>query len=202
MIIVQAREGGTRLPGKVLKEINGKPLIGYLAERLDLTEMDWVVAWAHNYPEVDENDVAGRFRCVLKESRARWFVRVCADSPLLDPALINAACWLFRETGAKLVSNPGYPHGQQVEVIDTKWFLECEPKMADPRDREHVTACLYKTDPDDWITFSPGASYNTWPKLAVDTPEDFARMERIIGRMTRDHTEYNWLECVELARDA
>ncbi len=204
MIIIQARMGGTRLPGKVLKEINGKPLIDYLTERVALTEMDWTVAWAERYPEVAEDDVAGRFRAVLLEHKPRWFVRVCADSPLLDPALINAACWLFRETGAKLVSNPGYPHGQQVEVVDTQWFLEWEPKMTD-EDREHVTLLLKdRARGGEFVQFACVSAPVPWslPSLAVDTPEDFARMERIIGRMTRPHTEYNWLECVRLAQQA
>jgi spore coat polysaccharide biosynthesis protein SpsF len=199
VIIVQARTGGTRLPGKVLKKIKGRCLITYLLERLDETGMAYVVAWADEY-DLDENDVAGRFREVLKANYTPYFVRVCADSPLLDPTLVSAAVALFRSTTAKIVNNQRYPHGQQVEVIDTQYFLEREPLMTGTGDREHVTTYLYRNaKPGEWVEFFCNRDMRFDVSLAVDTQQDFDRMERVIKRMDRPHTEYGWQECMQLA---
>jgi spore coat polysaccharide biosynthesis protein SpsF (cytidylyltransferase family) len=199
VIIVQARMGGTRLPGKVLKKIKGRCLITYLLERLDETEVPYVVAWADEY-DLDENDVAGRFREVLKANYTPYFVRVCADSPLLDPTLVSAAVALFRSTTAKIVNNQRYPHGQQVEVIDTQYFLEREPLMTGTGDREHVTTYLYRNaKPGEWVEFFCNRDMRFDVSLAVDTQQDFERMERVIKRMDRPHTEYGWQECMQLA---
>jgi spore coat polysaccharide biosynthesis protein SpsF (cytidylyltransferase family) len=202
MIIVQARMGGTRLPGKVLKKINGKILLHYLTDRVSRAQAPFWIAWAHYYTGIHESDVAGRFRNVLLQEvgRPAWFVRVCADSPLLDPALINAAIALFKATGAKIVNNQRYPHGQQVEVIDTQYFLEREPLMTGTGDREHVTTYLYRNaKPGEWVEFFCNRDMRFDVSLAVDTQQDFERMERVIKRMDRPHTEYGWQECMQLA---
>jgi spore coat polysaccharide biosynthesis protein SpsF (cytidylyltransferase family) len=200
MIIVQARMGSKRLPGKILKEIGGKPLIGFLIDRLLMVPYHHVIALPELFPHVDENDVAGRFREVLKLRQVPWFVRVCADSPLLDPKLVRAAIDLYERTGAKLVSNPGYPHGQQVEVIDTQYFLEREPLMKEAWHREHVTPFLYENaKAGEWVQFHCNRDMRFDVSLAVDTQKDFDRMERVIKRMDRPHTSYNWMECMQLA---
>jgi spore coat polysaccharide biosynthesis protein SpsF (cytidylyltransferase family) len=201
VIIVQARMGSKRLPGKVLKKINGKVLLHYLTDRLWRARAPFYVAWAGVHPDVDENDVASRFRLVLAEcGTPTWFVRVCADSPLLDPALIRAAVVLFETTGAKIVNNPRYPHGQQVEVIDTQYFLEREPLMKSHEDREHVTPYLYRNAaPGEWVEFHCNRDMRFDVSMAVDTQQDFDRIERVIKRMDRPHTEYGWRECMKLA---
>jgi spore coat polysaccharide biosynthesis protein SpsF len=204
VIIVQARMGSKRLPGKVMKPLCGKPMIDYLAERLEHARLRFRVAWPHSVEGVEEDDVAGRFREVLTaNSPVPFFVRICADSPLIDPALIIAAAGLFGTTGAKLVNNPRYPHGQQVEVIDTQYFLEREPLMTEPQDREHVTPYLYhNAKPGQWVEFHCNRDMRFDVSMAVDTQADFDRMERVIKRMERmgrSHTDFGWQECLRLA---
>jgi spore coat polysaccharide biosynthesis protein SpsF len=216
MIIVQARMGSKRLPGKVMKEINGKPLIGYLLDRVEgaatvvlllavdrTTPLDSYLAsrqqWRAYWPG-PEDDVAGRFRDLLRAEKPEYFVRLCGDSPLLDRDLLHAAVELFCRTDAMLVSNPRYPHGQQVEVIDTQYFLEREPLMTEPQDREHVTPYLYRNAaPGEWVEFHCNRDMRFDVSMAVDTQADFDRMERVIKRMDRPHTECGWRECMQLA---
>src|SRR3990167_4978391 len=107
--IVQARMGSTRLPGKVMMEVRSKPLIGYLLERLaSCPRLDVVVACPARdldsplgkfllkgdhevfFVPGDESDLVSRFVKVLEGLNAamrlpRYFLRICADSPLLDP---------------------------------------------------------------------------------------------------------------------
>jgi spore coat polysaccharide biosynthesis protein SpsF len=218
MIFIQARMNSKRLPGKVMKEINGKPLLAYLVERVNMTRVANAVLTPGTTPgpieryfglgeglypfttDIGEDDVAGRFREAMAFNVHPWFVRVCGDSPLLDPTLIAAAIDLFVHTGAKLVSNPHYPQGQRVEVIDTQYFLEREPLMTEPQDREHVTPYLYRNaKPGEWVEFLCNRDMRFDVSMAVDTQADFDRMERVIKRMDRPHTEYGWRECMQLA---
>jgi spore coat polysaccharide biosynthesis protein SpsF len=218
MIFIQARMNSKRLPGKVMKEINGKPLLAYLVERVNMTRVANAVLTPGTTPgpieryfglgeglypfttDIGEDDVAGRFREAMAFNVHPWFVRVCGDSPLLDPTLIAAAIDLLVHTGAKIVNNPHYPQGQRVEVIDTQYFLEREPLMTEPQDREHVTPYLYRNaKPGEWVEFLCNRDMRFDVSMAVDTQADFDRMERVIKRMDRPHTEYGWRECRQLA---
>jgi spore coat polysaccharide biosynthesis protein SpsF len=217
VIIVQARMGSKRLPGKVMKEINGKPLIGYVLDRTkwcivtmphsDRELWDFCFEYVgrgrtlHSDQRIADDDVAGRFASCLREiGEPRWFCRISGDSPLIDPMLVTAAEGLFHCTGARLVSNPHYPQGQRVEVIDTQYFLEREPLMTEPQDREHVTPYLYRNAaPGEWVEFLCNRDMRFDVSMAVDTQADFDRMERVIKRMDRPHTSYNWRECMQLA---
>jgi spore coat polysaccharide biosynthesis protein SpsF (cytidylyltransferase family) len=207
LIIIQARLGSTRLPGKVLMPIKGKPMIQYLCERVDEVTMSDAIELALPYVDGfsalgdwcrshfgnegtdmgqdDEDDVAGRFCSTLEDHPERdTFVRLCGDSPLMDPALIDAAIALYEPPYLEIRSPVGC-----VEVCDTAEFLAGLPMMT-PHEREHVTLRLRPSGK----TISVGNG----PRLVVDTAEDFQRVAAVIEKMDRPHTEYGWRECVSL----
>src|SRR5688500_16406077 len=113
--IVQARMSSSRLPGKVLREEGGKQLLGYLLERVGRCSCLGGVVVATSTEAADDpvarycaeqgvpccrgplEDVAGRFVRVLERYPEEAFVRLTADSPLLDPALVERAAALFEE---------------------------------------------------------------------------------------------------------
>lgn len=217
--IVQARMGSRRLPAKVLREIAGTPILGHLLDRLArCAEIDGVVVATGDRPEDDPvaaycagrgadvhrgplDDVAERFAQVVRGRGLDGFVRVSADSPLLDPALVDAAARLLREGRADVVTNARprtHPHGQSVEAVRADVFLRLLPAMTAEGDREHVTPALYR-DPSVRVAPLPGDA--TWPDigLAVDTPEDLARVEAIVSRMTAPPAGYGLAEIVALA---
>lgn len=198
LIIIQARLNSKRLPGKVLMPIKGKPMLQYLMERSPLAvvatdgnvepfydalpvEMgDGVTGF--DYPT---DDVASRFGGMLKLFRGYGtFIRLCGDSPLIDPALIAAAIALYEPPYLEIVSPVGC-----VEVCDTATFLAGLPNMS-PHEREHVTMLLRPLG----RTIHVGRG----PRLVVDTQSDFDRVRGVIEKMTRPHTEYGWRECVSL----
>ena len=204
--IIQARTGSKRLPGKVMMEVKGKPLIGYLIDRVESVRcLDAIVlampacdagsrleAYGKSRDVMtfcggEENDVAGRFASVLRKC-GKWdaFVRICGDSPLLDPVIIEALCLTAIQEHALVLSNVGQaltPAGQHAELVDTGFFLAQEPYMRGD-DREHVTSHLYKSI--------------SVPSMAVDTEEDFARIENIIKKMKGDHLDYDYNDCLNL----
>lgn len=214
--IVQARMGSTRLPGKVMMEIEGKPLLGYLLERLEeCDELDGVIVAV---PQTDhqgmeggehlftslalENDVAGRFMDVLKAlPDIDAICRICADSPLVDPVLIDDACAIYRSWLPDIVINAstGFPAGQNVEVFDRALLEASYPVMTD-EEKEHVTiGWRRRLQEHAAVSFRAGWITDP-PKLSVDTQEDFDRMTKLIQAMDKPHTEYGWQELVELEK--
>ncbi len=105
--LIQARMGSLRLPNKVLKKIIGKPMIQLLLERLSQSkEVDEIIVACPKDPKNDilqatveqlgyrctrgsENDVLSRFYHAAKESDADIVVRITADCPLIDPAIVD-----------------------------------------------------------------------------------------------------------------
>jgi spore coat polysaccharide biosynthesis protein SpsF len=218
--VVQARMSSGRLPGKVLREIEGKALLGYLLERLErCAELDAiivatstdatdnpVVAYCQNRGTTvvrgPLNDVAARFLQAAELHRLDGFVRVSGDSPLLDPHVVDAAAERLRHGGCDLVTNVfprTWPHGQSVEAVCTDVFVRASDQMQSAEDREHVTAFFYRHAASFRICALEPAGHPA-PDLAVDTEEDFMRVVAVIGRMTRPQWEYGLAELAELGR--
>jgi spore coat polysaccharide biosynthesis protein SpsF len=218
--IVQARLGSSRLPGKVLAEIEGKPLLAYLLERLRRAEsLDGIVVATSDDPSDDElaeycatndidchrgplEDVARRMLDAAEERGLSAFIRVSGDSPLLDPRLVDRAASLLGEDGGDVVTNVvprTFPHGQSVEAIAVDAFRRACAEMTETHDREHVTPFLYRNAARFRIrSFSHETDLSSL-QLAVDTREDLAFVRAIVGAMSRPHAEYGLEEIIGLA---
>lgn len=196
-VIVQARMNSTRLPGKVMREIDGKPLIGYLLDRLYVTTQPDKIVIA--IPKDDkrsplgkylrkvgadiaygpEQDVAARFAAAIEKYPCDAFVRICSDSPLIDPQLVNMAAKALKISHQLVFVTHGLG-GTLVEGAQSDLFLRALPRM-DQEEREHVT-----------LFFKRRLS------LAVDTEEDFTRVASVITAMDGNHLAYGHNECVEI----
>lgn len=211
-VLIQARLGSTRLPGKVLMEIEGKPLLQYLIERLrkcqrvdkiilaipeaDKWEFMNIGKYPINFFRGDELDVAARFAGALKEYPCEAFVRVCADSPLLDPKLVDEAVRLYKEKQPDIACNihpRTFPMGQCVEVVKTATFLEERVHFTEA-DKEHVTSFFYERETDYEIVNFEYHIDRSDNSMVVDTQEDFDRVRKLIEGLTVDHTELGWQE--------
>jgi len=196
--------GSTRLPGKVLRRVCGRPLLSYQLERLRRCRLvDHIVVATSVLPADDmiaafcaqestavvrgpELDVLTRFALAAKATSADIIVRVTADCPLLEPALVDQAIEAFRSGECDYLSNmcpPTWPYGMAVEVMTRKVLDEAAAEAHDPTEREHVTPFLY------WrparyrlrsITRAPDLSAQRW---TVDTPEDFELVSRILDAL-------------------
>jgi len=162
--VVQARTGSTRLPGKVLADLGGKPLLRFMLDRLSgLAVDDLVVATSdlsrdQAVAEVaaaasvavvrgSEGDVLDRFRLALDRFPAAHVVRLTADCPLMDPAVVEAVVERHRATGADYTSNVlprTFPKGLDVEVARGDALLSAAREATDQPEREHVTPFLYR----------------------------------------------------------
>ena len=217
-IIIQARMNSTRLPNKVLYQINGKPLLKYLIERLtSIVEGELCIATSDHTKddEIEDlcliekvpcfrgslKDVANRILIAATNYKTDAFVRINGDSPLMDPKVIEEGIEIYQNGNYDLVTNVfprSFPIGQSVEVIRTKTFEYVYEKMSSSDHFEHVTKYFYD-NPDEFKikNFKNDQDLNSY-RLVVDTPEDLDCIKKIIGRMTRPHTEYSLDELIEL----
>lgn len=201
-IIVQARMGSTRLPGKILKPIMGRPMMDYLLERVQGIQIphSLIIATTTN-PQDDaiesfakqksilvfrgsEEDVLDRYYQTCCMYPADIIVRITGDCPLIDPAIIKRGIAIMQENSKKLdyVSNVlqrTFPRGMDVEVLTSDALKTAAKEASSTYDREHVTPFLYR-QPERFhlanFTHTPDISNY---RLTVDTAEDFVLISKI-----------------------
>jgi spore coat polysaccharide biosynthesis protein SpsF len=216
--IIQARMGSTRLPGKVLADIHGRPMLRWLLDRIqsinEITEVvvattegiidDELVHWLESeqvaYFRGSENDVLARFFCCAADRMADIIVRVTADDPLKDPSVVRQAISMV--SGNPAVDycsnslNPTYPEGLDIEVFRYSALQRAHQEARLPSEREHVTPYIWK-NPEKFqlrsFEFSRNLSHWRW---TVDKPEDLIFMRSIFGKF-RDKPLVPFTEIVE-----
>ena len=195
LAILQARMSSTRLPGKVMAPILGQPMIGRQIERLrradgisrilvatSTREDDDVLAGYCHGLEVEVyrgelSDVLERFHgALVAAGRPEHFLRLTADCPLTEPAVIDLCIVRHLESGADYTSNTAgatFPKGLDVEVCRTEVLDAAWWQASSAYDREHVTPFIY-TRPNRFrierVTRDPPLRF----RWTVDTQEDFA----------------------------
>jgi len=203
LCVIQARTGSTRLPGKVLQELGGRPLLRFMLDRLsDLRVDELVVATCtldRDDPVADlardagravvrgsETDVLDRFVSALDASPADHVVRLTADCPLADPVLIEAVIARHLDRGADYTSNVfprTFPRGLDCEVMTAAALRAAHAEARDAAEREHVTPFLYRR-PE---RFALANMRNDAPLgregWTVDTADDLAFVRGIVDTM-------------------
>jgi spore coat polysaccharide biosynthesis protein SpsF len=201
LIIVQARLSSSRLPGKVLRDLCGRPMLGWTLERLRSARLVSKIVVATSLETDDDkvasfcsaqgvscvrgplDNVAERFAVAVRTESAEAFMRITGDAPLIDPAIVDAAIRLHQAGEWDLVSNVlvrSFPVGQSVEILRSSAFLQALEEMNAPADREHVTQFLHKNRGRyRTVNFSSGADAAS-VQMSVDLPEDFERARMLI----------------------
>lgn len=220
IVIIQARMSSSRLPGKVLAGIAGKPAIAWTIDRARRAEgIDGVWVACSDVPaddplaefveskdvdvyRGDEEDVLSRFAAIAAESGADRIVRLTGDCPFADPEIIACAIETHRESGADYVSNHlvrSYPDGLDVEVFSRQALDRTHAGATDPFLRQHVTPYIHGRLRDrlPWGDFTTGSfvhptdfSHLRW---TLDEPEDLLLLNRLADRLPED---FHWLEGV------
>jgi spore coat polysaccharide biosynthesis protein SpsF (cytidylyltransferase family) len=191
-----------RLPGKVLMNIAGKPMLERVRDQvMQAHGVKKVVIATSNNASDDPigqfcflrniscfrgalNDVAGRFLSVIERECAEEFIRISGDSPLIDPSLIDIAIAEYGCGPYDLVTNVldrTFPKGQSVELVRTSSFKKMYADLIDMDDREHVTKAFYRNKSNFRIknfTAEPPAGD---VQLSVDTEEDLKKVTAIIN---------------------
>lgn len=194
----------SRLPGKVLKKISGKPVLQILIDRLSKSEyIDEVIIAATDRAEDDpienlgrklgiftfrgsEDDVLGRVVGAVESVKGDIIVEITGDCPLIDPAVADSVIekYLSEDLKYDYVTNIGYvgdsireiPIGMDVRVFSFHDLKEISEITSDPEDREHVSLYFFRTGKDKYKL------------LNIDTPEKWKR-------------EYNPRLCLDTKED-
>jgi spore coat polysaccharide biosynthesis protein SpsF len=200
---IQARMGSTRLPGKVLADLGGKPLVQRVYERTRAAALvDEVVVLTSTAPSDDvlverltalgiptrrgpEQDVLARYLALADELQPRFVVRVTGDCPFVDPGFIDLQLGALRAFDADLVhvannaggAIEGTLGGQSAFSVRALRFAA---SSSDPRDREHVGAFFFTRHAAAFRTVEIEVDpVFEWPGLRLQVDEaadlDFAR---------------------------
>jgi spore coat polysaccharide biosynthesis protein SpsF len=216
-IITQARMTSTRLPGKVLKTVLGKPLLQHHIERLRRAKVDEVIVAtttnAADEPVValcrkldvpyfrgSELDVLERYAGAVRRRELELVVRVTSDCPMIDPLVVDRVVSL-RADKYDYASNTvtrSYPRGMDTEVFGAEMLFQAAAEAKEPYEREHVTPFFYKRPERFRIgqdVYPRDESAHRW---TVDTPEDFALIEKLLTGLIPEKPDYTLEDALAL----
>ena len=202
LIVVQARMGSTRLPGKILKEVEGKPLLRILMDRLRDVEKPFSLLVATTTLEKDdatvhcveragvsyfrgeEEDVLDRFWGASRTCSCDAIVRLTADCPLTDPWLVSKALDLFYSLNVDYLSNTlrrTFPRGFDIEIFKVSALVLSAREAHSPYEREHVTPYIVQ-HPEIFsqACFTSPEDFSGH-RVTVDTVEDFSFVKKIVS---------------------
>ena len=162
--IIQARMGSSRLPGKVLKKIQNRPILDYVVKQVGFAKKieDIVIATTTDQNDdviVDfctkhdishfrgkEKDVLDRYYECAKKFDFQIIVRITSDNPLIDPKIIDECMNEYGKSNCDYLSTehpPTFPHGYAVEIFSFKALENAWKNAGKPSEREHVTPYFY-----------------------------------------------------------
>lgn len=201
--VVQARTGSSRLPGKVLLPLGGRPVLGWVVRAAQEAGVDEVVVATSTAPGDDvvadlahelgvevvrgsELDVLQRFVRAAEQTGADAVVRLTADCPLLDPALIRGVVAAWRAdpsldyVATTLVRT--LPRGLDVELVSREALNRADREAVDHH-RVHVTSWLY-AGPELHRTLGLVVQPDSHDlRVTLDTPEDAALLEAVAAEL-------------------
>lgn len=222
--ISQARMTSSRLPGKVLMEAAGAPLLAHHLARLGRTRLVDAVVLATTVNATDdpvaelaarlgvgvfrgdEQDVLGRFAGAAEAFGAEVVVRVTADCPLIDPALIDEAVGRFLAGRGDTppmdyvnIDTGRFPRGLDAEVFTRRALDEAAREAVAPDEREHVTLFLYRR-PQRFRLGPPVQPPMPLPphRWCVDEPDDLALIRRMLEALLPGRPDFGWQDCCSL----
>jgi spore coat polysaccharide biosynthesis protein SpsF len=198
--------GSTRLPGKVLMKVSGKPLLAYQLDRISKSKkLDKVVIATSTLKKDDviedfckdygidcyrgsENDVMSRYYECSKQYNPDTVVRMTADCPLIDPEIIDVVLQKFEDNNVDYCGNTvppetrKFPDGADVEVFTMKALKRAHSEVKDPHLREHVTFQFWQSDSYTSSQYTQDIDYSDY-RITVDYPEDFEVVKYVFNQL-------------------
>jgi glutamate-1-semialdehyde 2,1-aminomutase len=215
--IVQARMGSSRLPGKVMRSIGGKPMIELLLSRLaSASTVDAVVlatstegandplarhvqSLGYSVYRGSEDDVLDRYYQAAREADADIVLRITGDCPFVDPGVVDSVVMALRDEKADYCSNvapPTYPDGLDVEVFTAEALERAWNEASSPRDREHATPYLRESGLFRTANVASDVDYSS-ERWTVDELADL-ELVNVIADHFSPRTDFSWDEVIAL----
>ena len=201
VVIIQARMGSSRLPGKVLKPLAGKAVLTHVVTRvLAAQRIDGVIVATSTEPADDaiaafceknrwhcirgsETDVLARYAKAARVAQADVIVRVTSDCPLFSPRILDDMLEQFDPAQMDYMStnypNRSFPVGLDCELMRSDALLRADAEASEGYDREHVTPYLYNNPALFRVHGFANAQDLKDIRITLDTPEDYDRLLRL-----------------------
>ena len=214
-VIIQARLGSQRLPGKILLKVCGKSFLELLIERLkglevivatttleqDQPIVDLCLSLGIPYFRGSEEDVLDRTYRAAKENGLKTIVRVTSDCPLMDVNLIEEYLKLFDEEDVDYLANiidRTFPRGMDIEIFTFKALEAAWKEAEDPYDREHVTPYIRRHS-GRFKQYSVKQKENLSDiRLTLDTPDDLRLLKAIFEELYPNNPNFNLSTILQL----
>lgn len=200
-LFIQARMSSKRFPGKVLAPFRGTPLIAQVIGRVTpVVPADAVVVATSEEISDDPlssyvreigiavfrgplKNVFRRFQLCLEAYPCTWFIRICADSPLVHGPLLQSVMAYRHRLDLDLITNTyprTFPKGQSVEMLRAETFAAISADLLTTKEQEHVTQYYY-SNPDRFKILNLDSGNKELGKIsfAIDTIEDLQRLEEM-----------------------
>lgn len=224
VIVIQARCGSTRFPGKVLKDILGKPLLYRMYERVSQTNIpcDIVIATSDNKQDDvledfcranniacfrgNELDLLDRhYQCALHYA-ADAVVKIPSDCPLIDPAVIDKVLTAFASGRYDFVSNlhpASYPDGNDVEVMSMQALQKAWEEAKKPLEREHTTPYFWE-NPQVFkignVLWETGQDYSMSHRFTIDYEEDYLFIKKVYEELYPSNPHFTLEDILALCK--
>jgi spore coat polysaccharide biosynthesis protein SpsF len=220
-VIIQARMGSTRLPGKTMLPLAGIRMFEHIVKRCSLapvampvivatsekTTDDFIATVSESLGATcirgDEADVLDRFWKAAADLDVDYIVRATADNPLVYESAVEHLGKLILDTGCDYITyNESMPVGLSVEIFTKKALQTSHQEGKEPFHREHVTPYIY-TNPEkfDVIRIAAPQGLKGNFRLTVDTEEDYLLMKEIYQRLYTPGKIIPSLAAIELLRN-
>lgn len=215
--IIQARLGSTRLPGKILLDIEGKTVLEHVIDRVRPSKCidDIVVATTIQKEDLkivnlcssngtsvycgSENDVLDRYYQAARLFNAENIVRITSDCPLIDPLIIDEIIKLHLEEKADYTSNTlkeTYPDGLDIEVFTFEVLKESWKNANLTSEREHVTPYMRKNQAFKRINLESKVDLSQ-KRWTLDNPEDYEFIKIIYKNLYNKNRFFNMNEILK-----
>lgn len=222
-LIIQARLGSNRLPEKILKLIQGKPVLELFLERAKrITGLDEIIIATTEQAEDDRilefckrtdipyfrgsvTDVLDRFFQASKNFKLDHIVRITSDCPLFDPQLSSEVVAFYHQNPnldqASNNSSHLYPHGLDTEIFSFDALQKAAREAKTSYEREHVTPFI--RDPKNSFQLgqapqSLAAKIYSHYRWTLDYPEDFEFIKRIYDELYLEKPAFAAKDIIEL----
>lgn len=218
--VVQARMGSSRLPGKIMRQVLGVPLLEWCMERLrrcktldevviattrhprDETICDFARVKKYLFTRGSEEDVLGRYYAAALERNADVVIRLTSDCPLIDPEITDRVIRRHLESKVNDVTSNVYtrtfPRGFDTEALSIRCLKTIHDIALDPIYREHVTNYIHDFPEKFRIENIENNRDRSDLRLCVDTAEDLALVEKVYEELYPLNHHFGHREIYEL----
>ena len=214
--IIQARMGSKRLPGKSLMRLGDYTILESVIKRVSKSKKIKTIIVATSRNKVDDKiknlckkmniqcyrgsniNVFSRFVAISKIKKLKSFVRICADSPFIDPKLLDQLIKIFKNNDYKIVTNvfpKTFPSGQSIEIFDANFFCSFSKIVKKKRDLEHVTTFFYERKKFKILNIKNDFKFFK-KKLSIDNLNEYIRAKNFCMKY-KNSLNFTWKKIIK-----